>query len=106
MSEVSDYTIEFEAIGLPDDVDIFTVSTSPDANQKDYPPSEWLGGDWQIPVLADSEAREVATAFGVSAFPFTVFVYADGTIAARATGALDFDDFMGAVDFLANNPTG
>ena len=88
-------------------MDIYSISTSPDPNQKDYPPSEWLEAmGWPVSVLADSEAREAATAFGLSAFPFSVFVYADGTIAARATGAIPIDGVMEAIDFLAENPGG
>lgn len=55
-------------------------------------------------VLADSASREAASAFGLTAFPFSVFVYADGTIAARATGAIPYVSFMEAIDFLAANP--
>ncbi|MCJ7724917.1 MAG: hypothetical protein MUP76_00805 [Acidimicrobiia bacterium] len=88
-------------------MDLYSISTSPDPNKQDYPPSEWLEGeDWPVPVLVDSQTREAATVFGLTAFPFSVFVYADGTIAARATGALPFTSFMEAVDFLAANPTG
>jgi hypothetical protein len=88
-------------------VDIYTISTSPDPNQQNYPPSEWLeDAGWPIVVLADSAAREAANAFGLTAFPFSVFVYADGTIAARATGAIPFTALMDAVDFLVANPTG
>jgi len=32
-----------------------------------------------------------------------VFIYADGTIAARASGAIPYDGFLEAVDFLADN---
>lgn len=45
-------------------------------------------------------------AFGVTAFPYTVFVYADGTIAARATGAIPYDTFLEAVAFLADAAAG
>jgi len=95
------------ASGLPEDVDIYSISTSPDPNQQNYPPSEWLENEgWPIPVLVDSEGRDATDAFGLTAFPFSVFVYSDGTIAARATGAIPFDGFMDAVDFLVENPTG
>ena len=83
-------------------MDVYSVSTSPDPNKQNYPPSEWLE-DWPVPVLVDSEAREATTAYGLTYFPYSVFVLADGTIAARASGAIPYDGFQQAVDFLANN---
>jgi hypothetical protein len=87
---------------MPEDVDLYVVSTSPDPNRQNYPPSEWLA-DWPGPVLVDDESRQVASTFGLTAFPYMVFVYADGTVAARYTGALPYDTFLEAVDFLAEN---
>lgn len=87
-------------------MDLYTISTSPDPNRQEYPPSDWLEDeDWPVVVLADSQGREAANAFGLTAFPFSVFVYADGTIAARAIGAIPYAGFMEAVAFLAANPT-
>ena len=84
-------------------MDVFTISTSPDANRQNFPPSDWLAApDWPVPVLADSEERATVDALGLTAFPFTVFVYADGTVAARATGAIPYETFLEAVDFLAD----
>lgn len=83
-------------------MDVYSVSTSPDPNALNYPPSEWLE-DWPVPVLVDSEGREAAEAFGLAFFPFVVFVLADGTIAARAPGAIPYDGFLQAVEFLADD---
>ena len=55
--------------------------------------------------MADSEGRLAANAYGLPAFPFSVFILADGTIAARATGAIPHAGFLDAVDFLAENAT-
>jgi hypothetical protein len=56
-------------------------------------------------VLVDSEGRLAANAYGLTAFPYSVFIYADGTIAARATGAIPYVGFTDAVDFLRENAT-
>ncbi|MCB2222968.1 MAG: TlpA family protein disulfide reductase [Actinobacteria bacterium] len=105
-SEVEEYAAAFGSDGLPGDVDVYSVSTSPDPNAQYYPPSEWLGGqDWPVPVIADSAGREIALAVGLTAFPYSVFVYADGTVAARATGAIPYEAFVDAVQFLADHPT-
>jgi hypothetical protein len=47
-----------------------------------------------------------ANAYGLTAFPFSVFISADGTIAARATGAIPYAGFLDAVEFLENNAAG
>ena len=57
-------------------------------------------------MLVDSSSREVSNAFGLTGFPFTVFVYSDGTIAARVAGGIPYDSLAGAIEFLAENPTG
>jgi len=98
--EAEEYTAGFAADGLPQGVDVYFVSTSPDPNRQHYPPSRWLA-DWPTPVLADSVQREVAAAFGLPVFPFNVFVYADGTVAYRAPGAVPYASFLDAAAFLA-----
>ena len=73
---------------LPADVEIVSVSTAIDPNRPNYPPDAWLEREgWTAPVITD-EAGTVADAYGLSAFPFWVFVNADGTVAGRLTGEL------------------
>ena len=57
-------------------------------------------------MLADSAERTALNTFGLTFFPFSIYVYADGTIAARATGAIPYETFLEAADFLASNPGG
>jgi len=73
---------------LPGDVDLISVSSSIDPNRPNYPPNEWLEREgWTSPVIVD-ESGAVADAYGLSAFPYWVFVNADGTVAGRLTGEL------------------
>jgi thiol-disulfide isomerase/thioredoxin len=77
---------------LPGDVDLISVSSSIDQNRPNYPPSEWLEREgWTAPVIVD-ESGTVADAYGLSAFPYWVFVNADGTVAGRLTGELPASD--------------
>lgn len=86
--------------GLPEDVDLVSVSTAIDPNRPNYPPEDWLAREgWTPPVIVDP-ANTVADAFGLSAFPYFVFVHADGTVAARATGELPVADIEAIVDGL------
>lgn len=74
---------------LPDGVDFISVNTGVNPNQSNYPPSEWLEGEnWPVPVILDDVQSTVGEAFGLSAYPYFVFVEADGRVALRATGAL------------------
>ena len=74
--------------GLPDDIQLISVSTAIDPNRPNYPPDAWLEREgWTAPVIVD-ESGAVADAYGLSAFPFWVFVNADGTVAGRMSGEL------------------
>jgi cytochrome c biogenesis protein CcmG, thiol:disulfide interchange protein DsbE len=86
-----------DAGNLPDDVELISVSTAIDPNRPNYPPSEWFEREnWTAPVIVD-ESGAVASAYGMTAFPYFVFVNADGTVAGRITGELptsDLDTFV------------
>jgi thiol-disulfide isomerase/thioredoxin len=74
---------------LPEGLDIISVSTGVNENSPNYPPSAWLDREgWTIPVILDDTRSSVAAAFGLSAYPYFVFVDADGKVVLRATGAL------------------
>ena len=75
--------------GRPEDVDLYSVATSNDPAQPNYPPDEWLRREgWTVPVLVDDSTGSAATAYGLTAFPYFVFVDAEGNVVARATGEL------------------
>jgi cytochrome c biogenesis protein CcmG/thiol:disulfide interchange protein DsbE len=85
---------------LPGDIDLISVSSSIDPNRPNYPPNEWLEREgWTAPVIVD-ESGTVADAYGLSAFPYWVFVNADGTVAGRLTGELAASDLDRIVDGL------
>ncbi len=75
--------------GTPEGVELYSVVTSIDPARPNYPPDDWLRReDWSIPILVDDAGESIATAYGLSAFPFWVFVNADGTVAGRTSGQL------------------
>ena len=74
---------------LPDGVDLVSVSTGVNPNQANYPPSAWLEREgWTVPVILDDAAYNVADAFGLSAYPYFIFVDAEGKVVVRLTGGL------------------
>lgn len=78
--------------GAPADVDIVSVATSIDPSYPNYPPEAWLAREgWTVPVIVD-RTDAVAQAYGLSAFPFWVFVDADGKVSGRLSGELPIND--------------
>lgn len=87
--------------GLPEGVQLYSVSTSVDPARPNYPPAEWLRDEgWTVPLITDDVRSSVADAYGLSAFPFWVFVNADGTVAGRTSGELPPDALQDVVGQL------
>lgn len=84
------------------DVDFYGVATSIDRLRENWPPSEWLEREgFGAPVVVDDRINSVATAFGLPAYPYWVFVEADGTVAARISGGLSAADLDRVLASLA-----
>lgn len=100
-NEVTSLVERFGVDGLPGGVEITAISTSVQEGQPNYPPSRWfLNEGWAFPVLRDSEAGSLASAFGLGGFPFTVAVDGSGTVIARTSGQIpdaQFDALVAAV---------
>lgn len=87
---------------LPEDVQVNLVSTSVKADQNNYPPSEWLSSvGWSEQILLDNPDQAAAQAYGLTGFPYMVFVGADGKVVQRASGELPIDQFGSFVQELA-----
>ena len=88
--------------GMPEGVELVTVSTAADPGQPNYPPSQWLEREhWTAPVIADDASGTTSEALGTSGFPFFVFVNADGTVHSRFAGELPVDQFASTVATLS-----
>lgn len=82
-----------DAGSAPSNVDLYAISTSADAQRPNYPPAAWLARErWSVPTIADDGAGTLARAAGLGAFPFFVFVDADGTVARRTVGQLSISE--------------
>ncbi len=74
--------------GVPTEVDLVSVATGIDPSAPNYPPEAWLAREgWTVPVIVDP-TNSVAAAYGLSAYPFWVFIGPDGNVRARTTGGL------------------
>lgn len=92
---------DLRANPLPANTEMYTVSTSVNASAPNYPPSEWFENEeWPTPVIEDDENNTAAEAFGLDGFPYFVFVNADSTVSARASGELTIEQFRAYVNAL------
>jgi cytochrome c biogenesis protein CcmG, thiol:disulfide interchange protein DsbE len=89
--------------GKLDDVEIDTITTNTSKDLPNYPPSKWLKREkWPFkPILADDKKLRAFFAYGGTSFPYFVFVAADGTVAARASGELPRSAIAAAAQRLA-----
>jgi hypothetical protein len=77
-----------DAGGLPAGVDLVSVASRIDPSAPNYPPDAWLEREgWTAPVIVDP-TDGVMNAYGLTAFPFWVFIDADGNVRARTVGEL------------------
>lgn len=75
---------------LPPGVELVSVATSNDPLRGNYPPSDWLAREgWTPSIIVDDSLSSVSNTFGLSAFPYWVFVDGDGTVLGRRTGGID-----------------
>jgi thiol-disulfide isomerase/thioredoxin len=74
--------------GVPDGVDLTIVPTGSTPEAEFWPPSEWVDdmGLDGVETLVDDEDQSVATAYGLSAYPFIVMLDADGQVLRRISG--------------------
>ena len=78
--------------GMPAGVDIVSVATGIDPSRPNFPPQDWLAREgWTVPVIVDP-TNSVAAAYGLSAYPFWVFLDGAGKVAMRTTGELTIND--------------
>ena len=74
---------------IPAGVDLYSVSAGVDRSRPNYPPSAWLDREgWTVPLIMDDDAGSIAAAYGLSAYPYFVFVNAAGNVVGRLTGGM------------------
>jgi len=87
---------------LPKDVEFYAVATGTSDQRQNYPPSEWLFEEkWPWTKAADDKNSTIANAFGLSGYPYLIFVNADGTISKRMSGAQDESTITAAAQAIS-----
>ena len=81
---VRDWLAEYD---LGENIEIFSVSTAEREDRGNWPPVDWLEGEeWPVPVLEDTLEVDVGRAYGLTAFPYWVFLDKDGGVLLRTNG--------------------
>jgi LPXTG-motif cell wall-anchored protein len=79
---------------LPEGVQLVAIATSTNSSLPNYPPSAWLADEsWPGETMADTPKYDVASAYGLTAFPYFVAVDGSGKVVARTTGEITMDQF-------------
>ena len=91
-----------DSVGVPPGVDVIAIATSIDRGRENYPPQRWLADEgWSETQLYDLD-REIGNAYGLTAFPYWVFLDKDLNVVARRTGNLPADMVGALLIQLAN----
>ena len=87
------------------DVEFVLVTVAVDPIKPNFPPSAWIEAEgWTGPVLLDDEVSSAFVSYGGRSIPYWVFLNADGTVAARAAGAIGSDEVANILAGMANAP--
>ena len=80
-----------DTIGVPEGVDIIAVATSIDRSRGNYPPNDWLEREgWSETQIYDLD-RKIGDAYGLTSFPYWVFLDNELNVKARRSGSLPQD---------------
>lgn len=80
-----------DTIGVPEGVEIIAVATSIDRSRGNYPPHDWLEREgWSETQIYDLD-RKIGDAYGLTSFPYWVFLDNELNVKARRTGSLPQD---------------
>jgi thiol-disulfide isomerase/thioredoxin len=94
--------VAMERAGQTSGVPVTAVATGTNENAPNYPPSAWLHEvGWPYPVLVDTASGTAARAYGLAAYPYLVFVDANGKVAARVSGEIAPADLQRMFSALA-----
>jgi thiol-disulfide isomerase/thioredoxin len=87
-------------------VDVVGIPTGTTNQAPNYPPSAWLAREkWPFPVALDTAKAKAAQAYGLSAYPYFVFVDASGKVAGRTSGEIAPDQVEAIFQALAKGQT-
>ena len=97
-SEMPDFNVAYENLG--DQVQFLMVNMTDGSRETVETAVKFIDDmGYSFPVLYDQD-MDAASVYGVYSIPSTYFIAADGTAAAKATGAIDADTLQKGLDLI------
>lgn len=94
--------VELADDGVFEGVRTAAVLTSTDEDNPNYPPSAWIDEEgWAGEQLYDDAQSTAAAAYGVTSFPYVVYIDEDGTVTRRHAGAQTTEQITAAMAEIA-----
>ena len=86
-----------------DRVRMVTLLTSINDERPNFPPHTWLDLEkWPVPSIVDTPSSQIATAYGISSFPFFIVINDKGEIALRMPGRLGIETLSRLLDAIGD----
>ena len=86
-----------------DRVRMVTLLTSINDERPNFPPHTWLDLEkWPVPSMVDTPSSQIATAYGISSFPFFIVINDKGEIALRMPGRLGIETLSRLLDAIGD----
>ena len=84
-------------------VRMVTLLTSINDERANFPPHTWLDLEkWPVPSIVDTHSSQIATAYGISSFPFFIVINDKGEIALRIPGRLGVETLSRLLDAIGD----
>lgn len=78
-----------------DGVRMVAVLTGTSPDRPNFPPLAWLDREgWTGEILLDDDTSAAAQSYGLSSYPFLVFLDSDGKVVARTSGEVAAEDIV------------
>lgn len=98
--ELSEFLAESDAM---DRVRMITLLTSINEERANFPPHTWLEMEkWPLTSMVDTPSNQIATALGVSSFPFFIVLDDKGEIALRIPGRLGLESLTRLLEAIGD----
>ena len=92
---------------LPDDVDMYAISTAVDPNRPNYTPQEWLIDEgWTVPTIMDDEISTASASFGMTGTPFYAVLDGNNVNLGRISGQIGINGLETLVAIAQSSASG
>ncbi len=91
--------VKLMAAGDLDGMRVVAVLTGTSPDRPNFPPTAWIDREgWKGEVLLDDDTSAAAQAYGLSSYPYLVFLDSKGQVVARTSGEVASRDIVALAD--------